>query len=189
MSDSILEKRGTSLEEQFFAKQDAELKRKFREERQHLVDKEALASITQIEDDELLESLLAIGMTAESLAALALYPMVAVAWSDHEIVDRERTAILKAAHESGISEGGEAYQVLESWLDEPPGDDVAEAWRGYIEALKPILPEAMMERLETAVMGRARDAAQAAGGFLGLMSISAAEEAKLEELGRAFLRL
>jgi len=56
----------------------------------------------------------------------------------------------------------------------------------YIEALKASLGERARAHLKSGTMGRARAVAEAAGGFLGVASISAAEKKMLEALEWAF---
>ena len=61
-----------------------------------------------------------------------------------------------------------------------------EVWRGYIDELKESLGERSRAHLKSGTMGRAKAIAEAAGGFLGVASISAAEKKMLEELEWAF---
>ena len=70
------------------------------------------------------------------LLASSLAPLVLLAWRDGVLEDRERSAILRAADEQGVSHSGTAYQLLEKWLNERPGDELVAAWKGYVAALR-----------------------------------------------------
>ena len=99
----------------------------------------------------------------------------------------EREAILNAADQSGISKGSAAFEVLESWLEESPGDELFGAWKEYAANLKASLDPAQASNLQNRILGRAREVAEAAGGFLGFGNkVSDEEAAVLEQLAAAF---
>jgi len=52
-----------------------------------------------------LDSLIASGISPDTIAAVSLIPLVAVAWADKKLEAKERDAILNAATEAGISAG------------------------------------------------------------------------------------
>ena len=69
----------------------------------------------------------------------------------------------------------------------PPPPSLAEAWRGYVQAITASMSPADRESLSREILGRARRVADATGGFLGLSNrVSAAEEALLASLATAF---
>ncbi len=76
--------------------------------------------------------------------------------------------------------------LLRNWLQTKPDPKLLEVWKGYIEVLKDSLGERSRVHLKSGTMGRARAIAEAAGGFLGVASISAAEKKMLEELEWSF---
>jgi hypothetical protein len=109
MSDEILGDRGKALEEMFFA-QESEKLRKSMQEKEELRDKkEALSATSGITDAAVLEHLVALGIGSDTLAALSLVPLVEVAWADGTMDESERSAILSAAEDSGIS--GESVKI------------------------------------------------------------------------------
>ncbi len=169
MSDvEQLKHRGKTLEDAFFAKQDKRLREELAQKREAEMAKAALIQASGIQDDEVLDSLYDMGITAETLTAFSMVPMVAVAWADKEIDKAERKAILKAAHAQGISEGGTSYQLLEGWLEKMPEQSLYENWRHYAQALCETMNPAAREKLKSGIMNRARVVAEASGGFLGL---------------------
>lgn len=186
MSHEFLDERRQSLEEAFFAKQNRELVDRLKhqqETEQYIL---ALRVASGIQNEELLEKLHALGLRAETVAALSLVPLVEVAWADGEVAEREREAVLKAAHSVGISDGSEAEGLLDRWLAERPPSEIVDAWKQYISALaKDLGPEAL-KALESEVMERAWKVAESAGGFLGAATVSGDERDKLDELTRAF---
>lgn len=182
----ILADRKQALEEQFFARHERELIARVRQEAEETAKKEALAEASGIRDEEVLDRLAALGLDAGTVAALGLVPLVEVAWADREIQAREREAVMKAAGEAGATEGTAAHALLTGWLDQRPSPDLLEAWKGYVAALVASLDVAERQALRDGILDRARDVAGAAGGFLGMGSVSAAERAKLEELEAAF---
>jgi tellurite resistance protein len=186
MSNEFLEERRHSLEELFFAKKNQELMKRLKHQQETEEYLLALRVASGIQNEELLEKLHALGMHAETVAALSLVPLVEVAWADGEVAEREREAVLRAAHAVGIDPGGDAEKLLDVWLEQRPPAEVVDAWKQYISALASQLGEDALHALETEVMERAWRIAESAGGFLGAGAVSGKERDKLDELSRAF---
>jgi tellurite resistance protein len=175
------------LEDAFFAKQDAELRRRLQETESVRMMKEALRAASGITDDAVLDQLIALGLHSETVAALALIPLVEVAWADGNIDATERQAILSAAQGAGLAEHNTSYQLLENWMTNRPDPTLLSAWKHYVGALAASLSAEAKDALRQDLLERARTVAEAAGGFLGFGNkISPAEQAKLTELEQAF---
>jgi hypothetical protein len=187
MSSDFLGERGRALENSFFAKKNEELLQQLRDQMQSDSKRQAISDASGITDDTIIDELLAIGMDGETVAALALVPLVEVAWADGSIADNEREALVSACDEIGIKKGSPAFSLLQQWTDEAPGPELLETWKDYVKALCESMKESVKEAIRTDIMGRAKRIAESAGGFLGLTSaISAAEQAKLDELESVF---
>ena len=184
MSDEILGDRGKALEEMFFAREREKFRKTLQEKEEVRDKKEALSAASGITDDAVLEQLVTLDIRSDTLAALSLVPLVEVAWADGTMDDSERSAILSAAEDSGISD--ESAALLDGWLVTQPGSEMLSAWKDYISALTSTMNTAARDNLEQELLGRARRVAESAGGFLGIGTISPDEEDKLEELARAF---
>lgn len=180
-----LEDRKKALEEQFFARQERELRERVRAEAAAKERRQALAEASGIHDPAVLDRLAALDLDGGTLAALGLVPLVEVAWADGSLHDRERAAVLRSAEDAGVEPGSAAHDLLESWLTHRPGRDLLETWKGYAGALAESLDETERQALRRDLLSRARKVAEAAGGLLGLGKISDAEEAKLQELEAA----
>ena len=186
MSDEFLGDRKKSLEESFFAKQNAALLDKMRAERAKADRVQALMSASQIRDQELLEDLVEVGLDAASWAALSLVPLVEVAWADGEISPRERDAILAAAAQHGIEPGSPGRALLESWLVTRPQPTLFATWGEYATTVAAKLGDAERAALRGEIVDLARKVAQAAGGMLGMKSVSEAEKRVLAALDKPF---
>ncbi len=182
----VLDERRKALEEQFFQKENAEKLAKLRESKQRDTIKESLRKESGMTDEGVLDKLVELGISAETVHALSLVPLVMVAWADGKVQDHEREAILQGAKGKGIEEKSSSYELLDNWLQSKPDDDLYTAWESYIGALLDHLTSKQREILSAQVVDRARDVAKAAGGFLGIATISADEEAVLGRLSAAF---
>jgi hypothetical protein len=181
-----LKAKAKALEDSFFAKENARLLEKLREDAAKEERRREFRAVLNVKSDELLDALVELGVAAETLVAFSLVPLVEVAWADGQIQSKEREAILKAAEEQGVSPASASHQLLENWLKTKPDDELLEVWKGYIGQLMESMSADAGAQLQTSSLNRARAVAEAAGGFLGLGSISAAEKAMLETLERAF---
>ena len=179
MSHDFLDERRKALEEAFFARENAEAIRRL-----HPAEGgQAPASGTGIRDQAVLDRLAAHGIGPNALTALSLAPLVLVAWADGGPQPEERQAVLAAADGAGIPAGSPAHKLLDHWLAQHPPADLLATWSDYVRALS---PEARIA-LHKDVMARAHQVAEAAGGFLGLVSkVSPTEQAMLKRLEDAF---
>jgi tellurite resistance protein len=174
------------LEEAFFLAEDQRLIEKYRALKAMRESKQALAEVSGITNDVVLEKLVSLGTTPQTVAALAVVPLVEVAWADGEVDDQERQAILRALADSGVSPGGIEHQLVETWLGRRPGPKLLAAWRQYVHGLceKMNDPERVAFREE--VLKSTLSVAEASGGIAGLWKVSAAEREMIEQLKAAF---
>ena len=186
VSSEAFQDRANALEEAFFFAKNKELMAKMQRESQVKERKAALAAASGITNDHVLNDLLAAGVGSETFAAVSLVPLVAVAWADHQMEPAEREAVLKEAAKAGITAGSASYQMLEQWLQQEPGLPLLTAWKEYVASLRGSLDPAARQRLKDEVVGRARHVAKAAGGLLGIATISSSEQQLLSELEKAF---
>ncbi|MBP89827.1 MAG: hypothetical protein CMJ64_24490 [Planctomycetaceae bacterium] len=181
MTNDFLADRRRALEESFFAKRNQALLEGLKVQ----LKKEQLAKASGICEDVVLDSLVDAGFSADTVAALSLAPLVAVAWADGKLADAERDALLEASSKEGISEGSTARELFENWLQEAPDENLVSAWKAFVGAAVDGFSEPAAA-FRHDLIGRAKKVAQAAGGILGLGSISSSEQKVLDDLESAF---
>ena len=185
--DDSLKGRGRAMEDLFFLEKDQHLLEKIRAEADSKEQREALQAASGIEDAAVLDALLATGITPESLMSVSLIPLVAVAWADGKMEGAEKAAILQAAEAGGIDPGSASYETMKSWLESKPGQELLDAWKSYITAIKEALEPAVAAQLKTSILGRAESIAKSAGGFLGVGNkVSDVEQKVLDDLAATF---
>lgn len=184
--DEFLGVRRHALEDAFFKKVEADNLAKLRAEMARKGSREELGKATGIGDPGVLDALVALGVSAGTVTALALAPLVRVAWADGALQSGEREAILRSARDRGVTDGSPAHALLASWLDHAPDASLDQAWAAYTGALCGALGAEQRDALRDQVVGFARSVAEAAGGFLGMATISAAEEQALAAIAAAF---
>lgn len=186
MAREILEERRQALEEAFFRKQDEQRLAQMREQRERAADLEALAAACGVSERPALEALLAVGIRGETLPALALVPLVAVAWASGSVERAERAAVLEGAKQAGIEKGQGPYELLQGWLETRPPESLFDAWLEYARVFRTELDEEQRSAIREDVLRRASGVAKAAGGVLGLgRKISAAERKVLDAIEEA----
>lgn len=187
MSQGFLDDRSRTLVDALFHERDQQLLQAFRARLERMDRRAQLAAMCGIDDDALLDHLLDLGVEPETVAAMAIVPLVAVAWADQSVQAEERQAIIQAAQAAGVPPQDGRYPILEHWLTERPGPELLDAWKRYVAALCRQLSQEEIEELKRDVLDRARNVAQAAGGILGLGNkISAKERDVLQTLEQAF---
>jgi hypothetical protein len=181
-----LKAKAKALEDSFFAKENERILQELRAASAREEKKKEIREYLNIDSDEIINALVDLEVEPETLVAFSLVPLVEVAWADGEIQAKERDAIVKAAVERGVEEGSPTCDLLRNWLQTKPDARLLEVWKSYIAELNESLGERSKEHLKSSTLGRARAIAEAAGGFMGVASISAAEKKMLEELEWSF---
>jgi hypothetical protein len=174
------------LEDAFFLAQDSVLIARLRALQKMQESKDALAAVSGIGNDAILTRLVELDVRPETLAALAAVPLIEVAWADGEIDEQEREAVLTHANGRGIRPGSIEHELLERWLRHRPDAVLLDAWKAYLAGLCERLEENELELLKAELLHATKTVAQAAGGFLGLGSISPSEQDMLERLTESF---
>lgn len=174
-----------TLEDAFFAKENARLLQQMRDRAKQQERRAAMRDVVRVNDDALIDHLIELGLEPQTVLALQLVPLAAIAWADGQIEPRERDAVLKAAASQGVPAESVAGQMLDSWLTQRPGAELVDAWKRQMRALWPSLSPKERDEIRASALERARSVAEAAGGFLGLTSrISPQEKAVLDDLAQ-----
>jgi hypothetical protein len=188
VSEVTLEERGRALENQFYEKENQEKLAAMKQKLDAQRTKDELRKASGMSDDAVLDRLVALGLRANTIAALSLVPLIQVAWADGAIQDNERTAILQGAHGKGLEEGTDGYELLQTWLKQQPGDALFTAWESYIKALASQLNDEQNRLLRNQIVGFAKLVATSAGGILGFGKVSSTEDKVLARIEAAFQR-
>ena len=177
---------GRDLEEAFFHQEDRRLIERLRQLKQMEETRQALAEVSGIRDQHVLDKLVSLGGRPEALAAREVIPLIEVAWADGSGDARERAAVLASLEEAGVAKGGIEHELVESWLDRRPGPALVDAWEHFVQGLCRSLDQAERDALESELLKGLRQVAEASGGFAGFRKISAAETAMIEKLKKGF---
>ena len=186
MTADAWDARRKALEESFFSERNQQPLFKLKQELAKETQENALATASGIGDDEVLDQLVAADITGETLTALVLIPVVLVAWADGKMAEKERIAILAASEIRGVVAESAGHALLVSWLDElPDRAALSDAWTGYTRLVIDRLHDNARSQFRSAVLDRARRVALAAGGILGLLSVSESEQKVIDDLEAA----
>jgi len=187
MTRDLFEERRKALEEEFFVKREQKLVAKLRSTLEKEHPRETLKQLTGIQDAAVIDTLVALHVDRDTLAAFALYPLVEVAWADGQVDDAERQAFLKAAAEHGLAADSPGHKALHEFLKECPREEARKAWFAWARQLNTRLSTAERRTLQDGLVKRATAVAEASGGILGLgRRISAAEQRVLDKIEAAF---
>ena len=105
MERQFLDERRRALEGWFFRKRDDEILARLHAARCRRAKKEAVRRATRVSDDEVLDRIVSLGVDPRSLQALVFAPLIAIAWTDGRVDDRERRAICDEIESAGMRRG------------------------------------------------------------------------------------
>jgi len=176
-----------NLEQEFFYKEDQKLIEKLREMRRMQETREALAQVSGISNEAVLNRLVELQVRPETIAALVLVPLIEIAWADGRLDEKERNAVLGATDHLSSAGRNIDRVLLEEWLKEKPHSKLMDAWLVYIHGLCQELDPNEINLLKEELVGHVRQIAEASGGLLGLRKkISSQEEEVLARIEKAF---
>jgi hypothetical protein len=183
--DAFAERR-KSLEDAFFKDRDRQLMEQMRRELESMEETKKLAHVSGITEERVLQNLVQGGVRAETLAAVGLIPMVEIAWCDGTVSAEERDAVLNAAVSQNIHPGTASYELLNQWLKSRPDPHVIVSWKEYVREVSRLMPKESLAEMRKHMLDRCLRVAEAAGGFLGLATISKTEQAKIDEFAKVW---
>jgi ADP-ribose pyrophosphatase YjhB (NUDIX family) len=182
-SKDVVGERAGKAEEDYFQRQEQELRARLRERAAREAALRELGEAAGVEDASTLHVLAELGFDRDTLRVLHLFPLVVVAWADGELAAAEREQIVAAARAQGITAGSPAEDRLNAWLDGRPDDATTERTLAVLRDLHASPGGGTGSPADLLALCQA--IAGAAGGFLGLGKVSAAEQAALERIAGA----
>lgn len=171
------------LEDKYFHKREQELIRKLKERAAKEASRKELSEALNVSDEEIVHTLEELGYNRETVKVLHLFPLVAVAWADGSVSQKEREKILAAAEAHGIGEGTAAYGKLKEWLDSRPDEITVSRTLRIIRDLMRFGSGAKHRQSAEDIMALCEQVADASGGILGMVGrVSREERAVLKQV-------
>lgn len=177
-----IHRRGQALENEYFQRVDQELLKNLRQASERAQRLEELSKATGLNDSQVCEHLLDVGIDATNIAALTLTPIVFVAWASGSVSSEEREGVISAALCRGVNSNPLAFQLLEQWLQTRPRRELWQIWKEYAAAVHQKLPAVTANKLRESLLSQAESVAMASGGVLGVGKICPAEQRVLTEI-------
>lgn len=171
------------LEDKYFHKKEQELIRKLKERAAKEASRRELSETLNISDEGILHALEELGYNRETMKVLHLFPLIAVAWADGSVSQKEREKILAAAAAHGIGEGTAAYGRLKEWLENRPDETTVSRTLKIIRDLMCFRPGAKPRGSAGDILALCEQVADASGGILGMVGrVSREERAVLRQV-------
>jgi hypothetical protein len=175
------------VEENHFSHQTSDILHHLRVAEERTEARHQLAQVSGITNESIVNDLLEHDVTAATVAALPLVPLVLTAWADGAMDAPERAAIMKAMADHDLIPSQPAHELLVSWLDVAPEPALFGVWEIYVRGIREVMDAETFAEWKNRIMDRAEFIAAAAGGFMGIgFTISAAEKSMLVKLDSSF---
>lgn len=141
-----------------------------------------LVRSTGADDPVLIKELIQLGITADGLVALRLFPMVWVAWAEENATPPERKVVMAEALKAGVRADSVPWVLLDHWLKKRPPAFCVDAWKRYLHGSFVSMTKASQTRLIETTQRQMTAVAKASGGVLGIGSISRRERNIMNQL-------
>lgn len=182
MTEKTIRDEAKKKEDAWFHQRERELLEKARQEEQRKAWRARLAQVVGVSDEDFLTDLEEHGFAPETVPLLFVCPLFQVAWSDGEVSEKERAAILDAARKHGLDPKSPAWARLEGWLAARPGPSFFDHAFGLLVRMLSANPEAKAG-IGKEILAGAIEVAKASGGFFGIGDrVSAEERTVLEKI-------
>ena len=155
---------------------------KLHEETQTKQGRADLIRSTGIDDLALTDELVELGITADGVIALRLFPLVLVAWADGRINTSEREAVMAEALRFGISDDSSAWLILDNWLMSRPSSLCLDAWKRYTHDTFVQMSDVATQRLIELTNRQMTSVAKSSGGHLGYGKVSEKEHSMINQI-------
>ncbi|MFK8111221.1 MAG: hypothetical protein AB8B91_03430 [Rubripirellula sp.] len=141
-----------------------------------------LVRSTGIVDQQLIDEFAQLGVTADGVIAIRLFPLVMVAWAEDSSDLKERTAVMGEALRLGIIEDSTAWILLDTWLKERPRGINLDAWKRYTKVMFRSMSAVARKRLIEFTEKEMTAIAKSSGGLLGIGTVSRREREMIHKL-------
>lgn len=182
MKDGQLAQLGKALEEEFFRQEDTALVTQLRASRSEGLVRDEMVAALGVDSASLVSELMAFGVTEATIAAVALAPLVLVAWADGKMDPEERRMVLARAEASGVAPTSTEHFLLDNWLGHKPPETLMASWSEFARGVLTRLEGDRHQEFSDAVLRRGASVANAAGGFIGRSKVSSSERKMLDQL-------
>lgn len=186
-ADSLRD-RGNALEDKFFADLDSQLLEELKAKQDRDSTLAEFSRVTCIKDESVLNSVIKLGISSQSIAALRVFPLVAVAWADGVVEESEREKVMELASRHLGNADCPSYKLLRSWIDKKPTEDVMAAWLTYAKGLVDALSPEDAASLKESLVEEVKEVASSSGGVLGWGSISKGEHVTMNQIVSALTK-
>lgn len=174
------------LEDLFFFKEDRKLKEELQALRQMKETTAALKEVSGIQDEVVLRKLVELNIRPETVASLAVVPLIEVAWANGTIDPQEKKAVLDAVTAFGCPVNSVDYVLVERWMEHKPEPALLDAWCQYIHSIRQQMSPDELGRLKAEILAHATAVGRVSGGILGIGAVSGQEQKMLAHIRNAF---
>lgn len=167
-------------EQRHYAEREVARRRKKAQEEKNAAElasiKEGLKETVAIEDDDILEDLMALGFTDQTVGVLPIVPLIAVAWADGEVSGKEAKRILELSEQRGVKKDSDAYVLLDGLLEKQPSKEFVYSCIYVLKEIYDTLSPEETSRAKRNLLGFTHVVAKASGGVLGLFGNKVSDE-------------
>jgi hypothetical protein len=183
MSDrDAFAERGRALEDEYFKKKDRELIQRMRQAAAAKQAHSDLSRTSGLADPALVQDLLDLGFTPDTISLLPLVPVLEIAWAEGGITAAERDLIVRLARSRGITENSAADRRLTEWMVNRPDATVFDRAGRLIAATLASTGQETARLTVDDLVQYCEKIATASGGILGLGRISPEERTLLSRI-------
>jgi len=170
-------------ETEYFHKKEQELIERLRRRAQVQSERQEMAEVTGIADEEVLQTLQDLGYTRETICLLHLVPLAQIAWASGSVTPQERKLVLQLSEWRGVERGSPAWEQLNRWLDERPTDEFFLTTLRIIRHILDSDTGKPSPTRRTDLISFCIRIAKASGGVLGIGgNVSEEEQATLDQI-------
>jgi|TARA_R110000868_G_scaffold320720_3_gene581686 hypothetical protein len=150
-------------------------------------EKTRLSRVSSIEDDDLIERMLRMGIHAENVTALQKFPVAMVAWASGSVSSREAQAAFQETYTLEVSGSNSEIDLFISWLIKKPSSEMWQIWQDYVRVRTYIIGLRHTQTIGRSIYKLAEKVAMVSGGLWGYATVCREEQEVLERIKYCYL--
>ncbi|QGQ25644.1 hypothetical protein F1728_24480 [Gimesia benthica] len=160
---------------------------RFQKDLQWNQEKARLSRVSTIQDDDLIEQMLSLGINAENMAALHKFPVAMSAWASGSVTSQEAQVAFQETYTCEISGRSSEVKLFISWLITKPPEKMWQIWENYVRMRIPVVGLRHTQTIGRSIYRLAEKVAMESGGFWGYATICREEQEVLERIQKCYL--
>lgn len=148
--------------------------------------KARLSRVNAIQDDDLVERMLKVGINSENVSVLHKFPVAMAGWAHGSISMQEAHAAFEETFTRELSGRKSEMKLFISWLIKKPSLEIWQIWHDYVRIRIQVIGLRHTQTIGRSIYRLTEKVAMHSGGFCGYATICREEQEVLKRIKKCY---